>query len=1079
MARKRIIKIVLVVLVALALSVASFFLWLSTASGQRYAQNLVRTQLSEAIGYQITADELRFAFPLRARIKHLSLADGEGEWLTADDISLSVLPTPIMHKRLVLQSLSAAGVNLLRLPHAEPKEESKPGGLDASVRAIDITAITLPESVTQLPESYSGNLTGALGWTAATQTLTLDAKSTMQRGLPGLEQAALSAKASLDLAKNTVTLTDISLEHPALKTTGQLTLDADRLSGSFATTLPGLAHWQPAAQGSATATTALSGTTTSPHIETTITATALQYNGTALPDTTARATADLNGQAVTGTLEATTADGGTLHTAYAYTAPTLTLSNLAATYLQATLNANLTMGTETQRADGKATLSIPEIKNFAAFLPIELSGKTDAIIDIAGLAATIHADASQLRTPYATIRSASAEARFPNLTALPDAIKLTAKGITRDSLTLHSLTLDATRKENDWQASIATSGSAPKAFNLATIATISPSAGATHVTLSALNGSYDTRPVRAATITAQLGEAIAVNVPSLTYGSGTYALSYNRDANDQLTATLKATNITPADFAANLPKEWKSARAGVHATWQGNASAPDAKADLTVTQLVLAPKAPPATLKATAAIEQGALTPSMLKLDATLTQGKTATSSLQLSMPATFTLTPVAFAIPDSAALSGKANLSMDVASWASLLLPAPHTLSGKLKADLAIAGSYARPALTGPIAFTAGHYTYPDLGIALENIAMHATAQNTTITLADLHAEDGKSHTINGKGTVSFPSREGLAYSAQLTAKDFILLRHPNARGQLSGELNLTGDANSGLIKGHLQNDRLDINLPERVIADMPQLNIVRTIPAKKKDKIKTQTPAPSLYTIALDILFKADNKVFVRGRGVDAELQGSIAIAGTAAKPDITGKLETIRGRYEEFGKQFTLTTAELLFVGDIPPSPFLNVVASIKEGATEIRPTLTGPALKPELKIESTPAMPQEEALSQLLFGQDSKKLSAFQAVQLANSVRQLSGHGGGGFDPIARVRKLIGVDDITIKNEANTDPSVGVGKYIGDKVYLQLEQGAAETSSKAKVEVEVNPSISVESGTTATGASSVGLNWKKDY
>ncbi|MDP1671462.1 MAG: translocation/assembly module TamB domain-containing protein, partial [Alphaproteobacteria bacterium] len=89
------------------------------------------------------------------------------------------------------------------------------------------------------------------------------------------------------------------------------------------------------------------------------------------------------------------------------------------------------------------------------------------------------------------------------------------------------------------------------------------------------------------------------------------------------------------------------------------------------------------------------------------------------------------------------------------------------------------------------------------------------------------------------------------------------------------------------------------------------------------------------------------------------------------------------------------------------------------------------------------------------------------------------GGPGFDPAGTVRNLLGLDDFSINGsgENGEGATVGVGKYIGDKIYLEVESGAG--SGKASVEVEVTPNISVESVTGATGENSVGVNWKHDY
>lgn len=1080
---KTALKIVGLLLLLLVLGVAAAFGWLATATGQAYTRNLVKTQLSEAAGYAITAEGLRFSFPLNANIAHLELADSTGAWLTADNVALSVLPTPGIARHLVIRNVTADAVSLLRLPLTDDKEKEKPseGGLDVSISTIAFATAHIPAVITHLPDDFTGSLGGSLGWSASAQNLALDLTAHMQQGIPKLAEADLSAKAEMDLGKNTLALNDITLTHPAITASGEVSLNqtTEVLDGKFSATLPNLAAWSPEAKGSAEFGIALTGTSVAPHIEASLAASNLAYQEKTLPNTTAQvsATAETGG-AVSGLASLSTADDGGLTTRFRYAMPELSLSDLAAAYREATLKAaSLTINTDTLRATGTATLAVPDLTRFSDYLPEGYSGAATAEATLSAPAQAQAADiaftASHLRTPYGTLAEGKGSATLSDIIALPDRVNLTAQGFTQGNITLSRTTLAATRKGETWHADLATQGSLPQDISASANADIRKTTNGYAIALPSLKGSFDSHAFKTlspANVTME-GDTLRAEMSRFAYGQGQYALAATRTATD-ITATLKGSNIAAADLMQKPARELASARASLALSLSGALASPEAKADISVANLTLAPKAPAGSLKANATLAKGEA-----GLQATLAQGKAATSKLKAQLPVQFSLEPFAFAIADSAPLRGNATLSLNVDSLSKAFLPPPHLLTGQLKADIALGGSYAAPAVTGPVSFTGGQYSYPDLGLTLKDLAFRATAKNTSLALEKFTAADGRGHTLSGKGNAALSP---LKYDAQFTTHDFVLLRHPNVRGQYSADIALSGDSAGGLIKGEIRNEQTDINLPDRVVGQVPQLNIVRTIPARKSDKAKPAMVKPA-YPMALDMTFKAANKVFVRGRGVDAEMQGNLAIQGQAAKPDITGKLSTVRGRYEQFGKQFTLATAELTFLGDIPPSPFLNIVASLKVGSNDIRPTITGPLLKPAVSIESTPAMPQEEALSLLLFGQGAQKLSAFQAVQLANSLAELTGHGGGGFDPVGKLRKLIGVDDITIKNDdATPDPTVGVGKYIGDKVYLQMEQTTGQNpGSKAKVEVEITPGISVESGASVTGASSVGVNWKHDY
>ena len=94
------------------------------------------------------------------------------------------------------------------------------------------------------------------------------------------------------------------------------------------------------------------------------------------------------------------------------------------------------------------------------------------------------------------------------------------------------------------------------------------------------------------------------------------------------------------------------------------------------------------------------------------------------------------------------------------------------------------------------------------------------------------------------------------------------------------------------------------------------------------------------------------------------------------------------------------------------------------------VAGTGLKPEITFASTPAMPQDELLSRILFGTSITNLSAPEALQLASAVAALQS-GSGSLDPINALRKAIGLDRLRIVPADVTTgqkTAIGAGKYI---------------------------------------------------
>jgi translocation and assembly module TamB len=314
-----------------------------------------------------------------------------------------------------------------------------------------------------------------------------------------------------------------------------------------------------------------------------------------------------------------------------------------------------------------------------------------------------------------------------------------------------------------------------------------------------------------------------------------------------------------------------------------------------------------------------------------------------------------------------------------------------------------------------------------------------------------------------------------------FFLLRRDDVVAPFDGEITASRDAGGMALRGELVSQPVEIRIPERLPSSAIELNPIEInsgeeITAKPvADKAGAEPPLP----ILLDIGLTFPRQLFVRGRGLDSEWRGALNIGGTADVPVVSGGLDLIRGRFEFVDKTFDLSTGSIRLDGSDPPDPEINIVAEADAGEILARVTITGRASAIELAFESDPALPRDEILAHILFGKSASEISAFQAAQLARTVATLSGSGGP--DIVGQVREVLGVDDISVVTDGNgaSGAALSVGKYVVDGVYLRAQQGVAEGSSKAGVEVEITDSITVESDVGANATASTWLNWQFKY
>jgi len=228
------------------------------------------------------------------------------------------------------------------------------------------------------------------------------------------------------------------------------------------------------------------------------------------------------------------------------------------------------------------------------------------------------------------------------------------------------------------------------------------------------------------------------------------------------------------------------------------------------------------------------------------------------------------------------------------------------------------------------------------------------------------------------------------------------------------------------------------------------------------------------LDVRVIALNQIFVRGRGLDAELGGQVRLLGTTANVQPQGRFELIRGRLDILGQRFDLDEGLIELQGSLQPT--IRFSASTETDGDTATIVIAGPAYEPEISFLSSSGLPEEEVLARLLFGRGLENISPLQAAQLASAVATLAGRGGEGI--IGRLRQNFGLDDFDVTTDADGNAAVRAGKYLSENVYTDVTVGA-EGNSSISLNLDVTSNIVIRGEVEATGNSGLGVFFEKDY
>ena len=290
-------------------------------------------------------------------------------------------------------------------------------------------------------------------------------------------------------------------------------------------------------------------------------------------------------------------------------------------------------------------------------------------------------------------------------------------------------------------------------------------------------------------------------------------------------------------------------------------------------------------------------------------------------------------------------------------------------------------------------------------------------------------------------------------------------------------------LVEGRIETDSVEVHIPDRLPPDVVDLAVVEEgAPLTEAPANGERAATPGGHRMSFDLTIDIPRRAFIRGRGIDSEWAGKLKVSGTADEPVIKGKLDLVRGQVTALGKTFRLDRGSVEFLGTASIDPDLSLVARRETDDLDVTISASGPLSNPALAFSSVPELPEDEIISQVLFGKSTSQLGAIEAAQLAASVAELTGQAGGAGGILGRVRSTLGVDVLQLESSEADDsstPDVAAGKYLTDDVYIGAKQGAEADSGSAEVEVELTPNISIESEVGQQGQSEVGVKLKWDY
>jgi translocation and assembly module TamB len=727
---------------------------------------------------------------------------------------------------------------------------------------------------------------------------------------------------------------------------------------------------------------------------------------------------------------------------------------------------------ETGLLDGRLDIAAPDVSLAAALLLLDASGSLNAALELTPQdgeqGAGLTANASDLSVNDITIGAAEVSAGISDLFGVPVingsavASDVAAAGVVVDTLSARA-SQNGDTTSFDAQAALATGTDVDLAGSL------SPFDDGYRLALDRANLVQGELSARLANPTALVvsGDSVALDAIRFDVGSG--SITATGTAGEALDIAVDISQLPLSIANAVAPQLGLSGTVNGRATISGAASAPQVSFEAQAGGIGAAAIAPygiaPLTLNASGSFADNVVTLSSISANGNGGLNVSGSGNVPLAGGT------ISFALTGSAPLALGNQFVADRGGQ----------LSGTASFDARIGGSLSSPDFSGTVSTSGAGYVDPELNLRLTDIAGRVALTGTSANVETLTANLATGGSVSASGTVGLTGGMPANLSVQVRSARF-------ADGDLfvatlSGGLRLTGNLTGApLLSGNVLVEEANITVPESFgggaqLIDVEHRatppDVERTLDRARIDE-RTGISAGSGPQLQLDVMLDAPNQIFIRGRGLDAEVGGSVRLTGPITAIQPVGGFSLVRGRLSILGQRITFESGSVTLVGDLDPQ--LNLVARTEGEGITVFITVAGRASAPDISFTSSPVLPQDEVLSRLIFNRSMGELTPLQLLQLAGAAAELVGGGGGGLAD--SFRGAAGLADLDVVTDDQGNVGVQAGTYIQDNVYLGVTAGAGG-QSRVTINLDVTDDLTIKGAAGQDGNSSLGVFYERDY
>jgi translocation and assembly module TamB len=415
---------------------------------------------------------------------------------------------------------------------------------------------------------------------------------------------------------------------------------------------------------------------------------------------------------------------------------------------------------------------------------------------------------------------------------------------------------------------------------------------------------------------------------------------------------------------------------------------------------------------------------------------------------------------------------------------------AGTLQLDLRLAGTLQQPQAYGTLRLDDGVLQLAATGVQYKAIQIQMVCTGQRVELTQLHAESGDG-SLDLTGWAESAKRTLQRLDLILQMHQFTLMHTPDLEAVVSAVVTLRGSLEEMVATGTVTLPRARAQLSGKLVgapeavqpwqltvdgvygSGLPKTTAEATVSAVRQ----TISPAFLRADVQLELL----RNVWVHGPGTAVELSGTLAVTKELGTPFVLrGAVETVRGFTSFYSGKFVLERGRVTFTGSPQIDPRLDVTATRSVASYVVAVNVTGRAKAPQLRLSSTPDLPQADIVTLLVVGKTTDRLTASERSRLSGRAQQIVGNVAAS-ELEQLLAKPLGLDTLDIQTgDKLGSGKVSVGRYITQDIFLSYERRRGEESgNKIGIEYSVNRHLKLKGSSSDTGDSALDILWQIDY